>query len=95
MFFSIVCFAQSHLYSVKFSYEIESELAEEKMRPGKAGLLYSLIGDYQSSIKFNSQKVSWGVDSLDLSAYHIGNAFDNIIEPSINNHIRKSSQASA
>lgn len=72
--------AQNHPFSIRFSHEIETEISEKKMRPSKAGLLYALIGDYHSSIKYSGQEVSWGVDTLDLESYQIGDAFDKIIE---------------
>lgn len=73
-------FAQSHPYQVKFSYQIEQQLAEEKIRPARAGLLYSLIGDYHNSVQFSDIPVSWGVDSLDVEEYALESALPKIIE---------------
>ena len=63
---SQVLLAQNHPYEVKFSYEIEQKLAEGKINATRAGLLYSLIGDYQNSIQYSSIPVSWGIDSICL-----------------------------
>jgi len=78
--FSQFALAQNQPYEVKFSYQIESELAEEKIRPSRAGLLYSLIGDYHNSNQYSDIPISWGVDSLSLESYPIQNALQKIVE---------------
>lgn len=72
--------AQNHPYTVKFSHEIESDLATGKLRPSKAGILYSLIGDYNNSILFSDIPISWGVDSLALERYSAQDALPLIID---------------
>jgi len=73
-------FAQEHPFTVKFSYQIEAELAAEEIRPDRAALHYSLISDYYNSISFSRSSVSWGVDSLDLSNYSIVDALSKLKE---------------
>ena len=77
---SQLALAQTHPYEVKFSHQIESELAEEKIRPSRAGLLYSLIGDYHNSNQYSDIPISWGVDSLSLESYSTQNAIRKIVE---------------
>lgn len=77
---SQIALAQSHPYEVKFSYQIESELAEEKIRSSRAGLLYSLIGDYHNSNQYSDIPISWGVDSLSVENYSMQNALRKIVE---------------
>ena len=77
---SQVLLAQNHPYEVKFSYEIEQKLAEGKINATRAGLLYSLIGDYQNSIQYSSIPVSWGIDSIDTDNFKITNALPLILE---------------
>ncbi len=72
--------AQNHPYEVKFSYQIESDLANEKITPSKAGLLYSLIGDYQNSNRCSDIPVSWGIDSLTLDNLNYKPALPLIVE---------------
>jgi len=86
-FVSQIILAQSHPYEVKFSYQIETLLAEEKISPSRAGLLYSLIGDYQNSTQYSDTPVSWGVDSLDLKKYSLENALLHITEEAIKHQV--------
>ncbi len=72
--------AQKHPYEVKFSYQIESDLAAGKIYPTRAGLLYSLIGDYYNSNQYSDIPVSWGVDRLDLDEHTTRDALPFIIE---------------
>lgn len=72
-------YSQGHPYEVKFSYQIEKEVAENKISPSRAGLLYSLIGDYSNSIQYSEIPVSWGVDTLSLQPYATTNALQTII----------------
>lgn len=72
--------AQSHPYEIKFSYQIESDLAKEEIRPSRAGLLYSLIGDYKNSIQYSDIPVSWGLDTFEMDGYSTENALPMIIE---------------
>jgi len=78
---------QSHTSEAKFSYEIESDLAEGKIGATRAGLLYSLIGDYRNSTQYSDIPVSWGVDTLSLDEYTTESALSKIIEASRNERI--------
>ena len=79
--------AQNNPYEVKFSHQIESELADENIRPSRAGLLYSLIGDYYNSIQYSDIPVSWGVDTISLKHYSTDNALSRIIRQAQNHQI--------
>lgn len=80
-------FGQSHPYEVKYSYQIETDLADEKIAPSRAGLLYSLIGDYNNSIQYSEMPVSWGLDTLALSDYSMENALSKIVKEAKNHQI--------
>lgn len=80
-------YSQGHPYEVKFSYQIEKEVAENKISPSRAGLLYSLIGDYSNSIQYSEIPVSWGVDTLSLQPYATTNALQTIIAKAKNEQI--------
>ncbi len=87
LYFAQVALAQSHPYEVKFSHQIEKEIATEQIRPSRAGLLYSLIGDYQNSIRYSETPVSWKVDSLEFNNYDIKAALPLIVKQAKNNSI--------
>jgi len=72
-------FAQSHPYDLKFSHQIESGIIDESIRYSKAGLLYSLIGEYHISNTYSDISVSWGVDTLMLDSFLIADALPKII----------------
>ena len=78
--FNFVGSAQTHPWEVKFSHQIEKDLADEVISASKAAFLYSLIGRYHNSISYSDIPVSWGVDSLDLIEYSTEKALPNIIE---------------
>jgi len=71
--------AQSHPYEVKFSHQIENGVSTETLRPSRAGLLYSLIGDYHTANSYSDFPISWGVDSLDLDSFDVVDALPLII----------------
>ncbi len=79
--------AQKNPYEVMFSYEIEQELAEGILSSSKAGLFYTLIGDYHIAMHCSDHSVSWGVDSLDLTEYAFSNALDEISNAAKNHQI--------
>ncbi len=72
--------SQAHPYSVKFSYEIEQELADGKISSSRAGILYSLIGDYPMSAFYSDIPISWDVDSMTLSSYDTRHALPYIVK---------------
>ncbi len=71
--------AQTHPYQVKFSHEIESGLADKTLKTYRAGLLYSLISEYQLSNTYSDIPVSWGVDSLSFDSYLLADALPYIV----------------
>ena len=76
-----------HPYSVRFSYQIEKELADGEITPSRAGILYSLIGDYHQSASFSDIPVSWGVDTMGLYHNHTREALPYIIDQAKNHRI--------
>jgi len=78
---------QKHPYEPKFSYQIEKDLADEKISSSRAGLLYSLIGDYYNSNVYSDIPVSWGVDSLMLNGYATKDALKEICDEAKNHRI--------
>jgi len=82
LFFFWICAvcSQQHPYSVRFSHQIEKEIAEEKISSNRAGLLHSLIGNYHNAISYSDIPVSWGLDSLELSDVQVMNALDIILK---------------
>ncbi len=85
--FALTALSQKNPYQVKFSYQIEKEVADEKIRSSKAGLLYSLIGDYHNSNLYSDIAVSWGVDSLNFNDYKTKDALKEICEKAKNHRI--------
>ena len=77
---SHIVLAQKHPFYPKFSYQIETEMSEEKIQSSRAALLYSLIGDYHNSMQYSNSSVSWGVDSINLDSYSLENAVSNIVK---------------
>ena len=77
---SSTTWGQSHPYEVQFSYEIENKVAKETLRSSRAGLLYSLIGEYYTSNTYSDIPVSWGMDTVSVSEYMIQEALEPIIE---------------
>lgn len=66
--------AQNHPYTVKFSHQIEADVAEGKITPTRAGLLYSLIGSYHTSNEYSDIPVSWGVDTINIENHNTSDA---------------------
>ena len=79
--------AQSHPYQVQFSYQIEQGIAEGTIRPSKAGLLYTLIGDYHNAISYSDIPISWGVDTLPTDQFLIEDALPIIVKEASNHQI--------
>jgi len=79
--------AQDHPYKVRFSHEIEAAVAAGDMRPSRAALLYSLLGDYHMSITYSDIPVSWGVDTVDMSSYDVATAYDVIMQEAADHQI--------
>ena len=77
---TIVLRSQQHPYTIRFSHQIEKNLAEDSIRPSRAATLYSLIGEYHLSNTYSDIPISWGVDSLDLSRYRLEPALLHIVE---------------
>ena len=80
MLFRFVGIIPAHPYEPKFSHQIELELANEDIRSSRAGLLYSIIGEYYMSNTYSDIPVSWGVDTLELQKYQITEAYHKIID---------------
>ncbi len=64
---------------IKFSHQIESEIANETIRSSRAGTLYSLIGDYYQANSYSDISVSWGVNTIQLDAYQTEEALTHIV----------------
>ncbi len=71
---------QKNPYEQKFSYEIESQLANGEISSSRASLLYSIIGDYISSIQLSEIPISWGMDSVELKNYNLEDAMTQIVQ---------------
>jgi len=80
MIFTIGLTAQSHPWEVRFSHQIEAEIAEGKIRPARAATLYSFLGEYYTSCTYSDIPVSWGVDELDLGGLETDDALPYIVE---------------
>ena len=52
------------LHDLKFSYEIEKELAEETLRKTTAAYYYSYLGNYEQALKHYELHLDWGLDSI-------------------------------
>lgn len=78
--FSVISSAQSHPYTVKFTHQIESGIADQTVKPYRVGLLYSLINEYYLSNTYSDIPVSWGVDTLSLDSFHLMDALPKIVE---------------
>lgn len=72
--------SQSHPYSIKFSHQIETDIANGDIPSARAATLYSLIGEYQLSSRYSDIPVSWGVVTMDMSTYSTDSAITHIIE---------------
>ena len=70
------------LHDKKFSYEIENEKNEGKLRQSSAAYYYTYIGNYQKSLENYSLQLDWNLDtisysdSLKFSKYKPINAID-------------------
>jgi len=51
-------------HDLKFSHEIEAELATEKVYPSRAAYYYSYIGDYKKAIQTYEVPLAWGLDTV-------------------------------
>lgn len=65
---------------IKFSYEIEKDLADGLIRSTRAGSLYSFIGEYYTAATYSDIPVSWGIDSLVLDNYNLESALPFIVD---------------
>ena len=87
LFLSVSILAQRNFYEVRFSHEIELDFKNGEISPSRAGLLYSLIGEYLISNRYSEQPVSWGLDTLDLSSYQLKPALEYIVEQAKNHRV--------
>lgn len=65
-------------HDLKFSHEIEAELAEGKISTNRAGWYYTYIGEYAKAMKCYELPASWGYDTLlidDTSKWKLVDAF--------------------
>lgn len=79
--------SQNSPYEVKFSYQIEEDVANGKIGATKAGSLYSLIGEYHIANSYSDIPISWGVDSMDLELYSTTAAIPKILEQAENHRV--------
>ncbi len=54
------------VHDLKFSYQIERDLAEDSIHVNRAGWYYSYIGDYANAMQLNELHAHWGYDSIEL-----------------------------
>lgn len=72
--------AQKHPFEVRFSYQIEAQLQEQKLRSSQAATLYSFLGDYHNANHLSELPVSWGVDSFTCDQCKIVDALPRIVQ---------------
>ena len=73
-------FCQSDPFKIKFTYEIETGIADGSIKPSRAGTLYSFIGEYYRAATYSDIPVSWGIDTLSVDTYNLQSALPYIIE---------------
>ncbi len=76
----------SKLFDTKFSYEIEDELKNNKLRESSASYYYTYIGEYEKAMMTYELPLAWGLDtltyedSLAFLKYHPINAYNYLAE---------------
>lgn len=83
----------SKLFDTKFSYEIENELKNNKLRESSASYYYTYIGEYEKALMTYEVPLAWGLDSLShadslaFKKYHPINAYDYLADRTKNEQI--------